>query len=40
MEKKVWGNNIWYLFHTIAEKINKDKFLEQKNNLYFNLTKS
>ena len=34
MEKKVWGNSIWYLFHTLAEKINPEKFQEQKNNLF------
>ena len=34
MEKKVWGNNIWYLFHTLAEKIKEDKYLEQKDNLF------
>ena len=34
MEKKVWGNTIWYLFHTLAEKINPDKFGEQKSNLF------
>jgi len=34
MDKKVWGNSIWYLFHTLAEKINPTKFQEQKNNLF------
>ena len=34
MDKKVWGNFIWYLFHTLAEKINPTKFQEQKNNLF------
>ena len=34
MEKKVWGNNIWYLFHTLAEKIQEDKYIQQKNNLF------
>ena len=34
MEKKVWGNSIWYLFHTVAEKIKEDKYLEQKDNLF------
>lgn len=34
MDKKVWGNSIWYLFHTLAEKINATKFQEQKNNLF------
>lgn len=26
MSREVWGNNIWYLFHTIAEKIDNNKF--------------
>ena len=34
MEKKVWGNSIWYLLHTLAEKINPENFIEQKNNLF------
>ena len=34
MEKNLWGPAIWYFFHGIAEKINPDCFLEQKNNLF------
>ena len=34
MDKKIWGNTIWYLFHTIAEKIDELKFIEQKDNLF------
>lgn len=34
MEKHLWGPAIWYFFHGIAEKINKDKFEEQKDNLF------
>ena len=34
MEKELWGPPIWYFFHGIAEKINTDKFTEQKNNLF------
>ena len=26
MDIKVWGNNIWYLFHTIAYKIKEEEF--------------
>lgn len=34
MEKHLWGPAIWYFFHGIAEKINTDKFNDQKNNLF------
>ena len=34
MEKHLWGPAIWYFFHGIAEKINPDKFNDQKNNLF------
>lgn len=34
MEKHLWGPAIWYFFHGIAEKINPDKFNEQKKNLF------
>ena len=30
---EIWGPNIWYFFHALAEKINKDKFIENKTNL-------
>lgn len=30
---EIWGNNIWYLFHTIAHKIKEDKFDIIKNDL-------
>ena len=33
--KETWGNNIWYLFHSIAYKIREDKFESQKNNIFF-----
>lgn len=33
--KEIWGNNIWYLFHTLAHKIKEDKFILHKNNLIF-----
>ena len=32
---KTWGNNIWFLFHTLAHKIKEDKFLENKDDLIF-----
>ena len=35
MDKKLWGPAIWNFFHGIAEKINPDKFLEQKSNLFY-----
>ena len=34
MEKELWGSAIWYFFHGIAEKINPEKFTDQKNNLF------
>lgn len=34
MKKEVWGPSIWYLFHTIAEKIPEEEFLNEKNNLF------
>jgi hypothetical protein len=33
--KEIWGNNIWYLFHSLAHKIREDKFEVHKNNLFF-----
>lgn len=33
MLRDVWGNNIWYLFHTIAEKIDDNKFKESINDI-------
>tara|TARA_B110001452_G_scaffold206981_1_gene177123 strand:- start:6350 stop:6811 length:462 start_codon:yes stop_codon:yes gene_type:complete len=32
---EIWGNNIWYLFHTIAHKIKEDQFLNAKNDLIY-----
>lgn len=29
----IWGPNIWFFFHGLAEKINEDKFNENKENL-------
>ena len=29
----IWGPNIWFFFHALAEKINEDKFIENKKNL-------
>lgn len=34
MSKKVWGNATWYLFHTLAEKINEEYFLEKKKEFF------
>ena len=33
--KEIWGNNIWYLFHGIARKINEKKFKENKEDIIF-----
>lgn len=33
--KETWGNNIWYLFHSIAHKIREDKFEFHKKNIFF-----
>ena len=30
MSKKEWGNATWNLFHTLAEKINEEYFLDNK----------
>lgn len=35
VSKETWGNNIWYLFHSLAHKIREDKFDIQKNNIIF-----
>jgi hypothetical protein len=35
LSKETWGNNIWYLFHSLAHKIREDKFESQKNNIIF-----
>ena len=35
LSKENWGNNIWYLFHSIAHKIKEDRFEFHKNNLFF-----
>ena len=33
--KETWGNNIWYLFHSIAHKIKEDRFEFHRTNLFF-----
>tara|TARA_B100000424_G_scaffold265391_1_gene254956 strand:- start:41 stop:493 length:453 start_codon:yes stop_codon:yes gene_type:complete len=33
MNKELWGNTVWYLFHTIAEKIKEEEFLNNKNSI-------
>jgi hypothetical protein len=35
LSKESWGNNIWYLFHSLAHKLKEDKFESQKNNIVF-----
>lgn len=34
-DNKTWGNNIWYLFHTIAHKIKDSSFIDIKEDLIF-----
>lgn len=36
--KEVWGNNIWYLFHSIAYKIKETEFSNIKNDLIYLIT--
>jgi len=33
--KETWGNNIWFLFHSLAHKIKEDKFEFHKNTIVF-----
>ena len=33
--RDIWGNTIWYLFHTIAHKIKEEEFLNSKKDLIF-----
>ena len=33
-----WGNSTWKLFHTLAEKIKDNYFMEEKNNLIHFIT--
>ena len=35
VSKETWGNNIWYLFHSLAHKIREEKFDTHKNNIIF-----
>ena len=35
IDNKTWGNNTWYLFHTIAHKIKDSSFLDTKEDLIF-----
>ena len=35
LSKENWGNNIWYLFHSIAHKIKEDRFEFHRTNLFF-----
>lgn len=34
-DKTIWGNNVWYLFHTLAYKIKESNFNELKNDIVF-----
>lgn len=38
VNKETWGNNIWFLFHTIAYKIKEEEFLNCKDDLIFIFT--
>ena len=31
--KELWGNNMWYLFHTIAHKIKESEFAAEKSKI-------
>ena len=31
--KETWGNNVWFLFHSLAEKIDENKFVTIKNHI-------
>ena len=33
MSKELWGNTVWYLFHTMAEKIKEEEFLNNKTSI-------
>jgi len=33
--KEIWGNTIWYLFHTIAHKIKENEFNNIKKDIIF-----
>lgn len=33
--KSLWGNTVWYLFHTLAYKINESHFNEIKNDIIY-----
>jgi hypothetical protein len=35
MSQKEWGNITWYLFHTLAEKVNSEKFNEIKPTIVY-----
>lgn len=32
--KKLWGTNVWIFFHTLAEKIHEDKFLDLGESMF------
>ena len=34
-DKTIWGNTVWYLFHTLAYKIKESDFDELKNNIVY-----
>jgi hypothetical protein len=38
MSKKEWGNATWYLFHTLAEKIDETYFRENKSEFFHIIT--
>jgi len=35
MSQKEWGNITWYLFHTLAEKVNSERFNEIKDTIIY-----
>jgi hypothetical protein len=34
-DKNVWGNTVWFLFHTLAHKIKESDFDELKNDIIY-----
>ena len=34
-DKNIWGNTVWFLFHTLAHKIKESDFNELKNDIIY-----
>lgn len=35
VSREMWGNNVWFLFHTLAEKIDERRFIESKEDIEY-----